>query len=162
MEIQKIPLQKSNELPKSARGYTVELTVANRQFDWLERSLVFDRSDKHSTICSSYNAGVASTPVQGVSIEKFGNTYSMTNKLNYDIKDATEKYMLYKQFITQNCNGCSVAPLTDYANNPIYQELPTKNEYFSTSNESIYLDLRDSMVHTGELKNQNVTTVLLF
>ena len=35
----------------------------------------------------------------------------------------TQKNLLYKQFVTWACDGCSVAPLTDYINNPIYQEL---------------------------------------
>ena len=37
--------------------------------------------------------------------------------------------MLYKQFVAWNCNGCSIAPLTDYIHNPIYQELPEETPY---------------------------------
>lgn len=40
------------------QGYTVEFTAANRQFDLLKISLVFDRSDKHLTIYNSYNVQV--------------------------------------------------------------------------------------------------------
>ena len=52
----------------------------------------------------------------------------------------------------QNCNGCSTPPLTDYASNPIYQELPIKNEYFTNTDERIYLDPNDSVRYTGELE----------
>ena len=48
---------------------------------------------------------------------------------------------LFKQFVSWSCNGYSIAPLTDYANNLIYQELPTESEYFSSSDERLYLDL---------------------
>ena len=50
-----------------------------------------------------------------------------------------------------SCNGSSVAPLTDYINNPIYQELIDKDDYFNTkSDERIYLDLRASSGYTSE------------
>ena len=35
------------------------------------------------------------------------------------------------------CNGCSMTPLTDYGNNPIFKGLPTESEYFSTDDERI-------------------------
>ena len=50
-----------------------------------------------------------------------------------------------------SCNGSSVAPLTDYINNPIYQELIDEDDYFNTkSDERIYLDLRASSGYTRE------------
>ena len=80
--------------------YTVEFTAANTQLDWLEISLFFDESDKHSTICDSYNAEVASTLVQTVSIETVENTYSVTNELTYNIKSFNgrkrQKNVLYE------------------------------------------------------------------
>ena len=44
-------------------------------------------------------------------------------KKKNDIDNLTQKYLLYKQFVAWSCNGSSVAPLTDYINDPIYQEL---------------------------------------
>ena len=50
---------------------------------------------------------------------------------------------MYKQFVAWSCNGSRVAPLTDYMNNPIYQELISEDDYFDVLNdERIYLDLR--------------------
>ena len=50
-----------------------------------------------------------------------------------------------------SCNGSSVAPLTDYINNPIYQELIDEDDYVNTkSDERIYLDLRASSGYTSE------------
>ena len=41
----------------------------------------------------------------------------------------TQKHLLYKPFVARACNGCSVAPLKDYTNNPIYQELVDEDQY---------------------------------
>ena len=60
--------------------------------------------------------------------------------------------MLYKQFVAWNCNGCSIVPLTNYINNPIYQELSDESDYFSTSDERIFLDLRGSHGYTNEME----------
>ena len=49
-------------------------------------------------------------------------------------------------------DGCTVAPLTDYINSPVYQELSTESDYFSYSDERIYIDLRASYSHTRELE----------
>ena len=63
----------------------------------------------------------------------------------------TQKYLLYKQFVAWCCNSCSIAPLTDYFNNPIYQELIDKDKYDeNTSDERICLDLRASSGYTNE------------
>ena len=63
-----------------------------------------------------------------------------------------QKHLLFKQFVAWGCNGCSVAPHTDYINNPIHQELPLETEYFSSSDERIYLDLRASYGYTNEME----------
>ena len=50
---------------------------------------------------------------------------------------------MFKQFAAWSCNGSSVAPLTDYINNPVYQELIDEDDYFEVkSDEMKYLDLR--------------------
>ena len=59
--------------------------------------------------------------------------------------------MLYKQFVAWSCDGFSVAPLTDYMNNPIYQQLIDEVDYNQVkSNETVYLDLRASSGYTNE------------
>ena len=50
-----------------------------------------------------------------------------------------------------SCNGCSAAPLTDYTNNPVYQELIDEEDYCDEqSDERIYLDLTASSGYTNE------------
>ena len=72
-------------------------------------------------------------------------------KKKISINNLTQKHLLYKQFIAWNCNGSSVAPLTDYMDNPIFRELPHEEEYFSLkSDERIYLELRASSGYVRE------------
>ena len=68
----------------------------------------------------------------------------------YDLDNLTQKYLLYKQFVTWSCNVSSVAPLRDYINNPIYQELIDEDYFDARSDERIYLDLRASLGYTTE------------
>ena len=58
---------------------------------------------------------------------------------------------MYNQFVAWSCNGCSLAPLTDYINNPIYQGLVDEDNYNETkSDERVYLDLRASSGYKNE------------
>ena len=49
-------------------------------------------------------------------------------------------------------NDCSITPLTDYANNDVYKELPKQKGFFETSYEKLFIDLRKSKGYTGELE----------
>ena len=45
-------------------------------------------------------------------------------------------------FLTFQCNGCSTAPLSQYKNNEIYQELTTKENYTTANTDDrILIDL---------------------
>ena len=152
MGIQKTLYQKLFELAVGVQNYTVNFVAATRQFDWLEISIVSDKSGKHNTIYNIYNHKLAGHIIQNVEIENMTNTYSIANKLKSSVSYATEKYMLYMQFVAWNCNGCSIAPLMDCANNPIFQELTSEKDYFDTADERSYLDLRAIKGNTGELE----------
>ena len=56
-------------------------------------------------------------------------------KKKYDVDNLTQRHLLYRQFLAWNCNGSSVAPLTEYMNNPIFQELSDEGKYFSQTND---------------------------
>ena len=52
-----------------------------------------------------------------------------------------------------SCGGSSVAPLSDYMNNPVFQELVSEDEYFDVrSDERIYLDFRASSGYVKEVE----------
>ena len=124
-----------------------------RQFDWLELSIVYCKSDKHTTIYGSYNIELAAKSIKSAKLSNFTEIYSLTNEKNYGIDNLTQKHLLYKHFVAWSCNGCSTAPLTVYINNSIYQELIDEDNFFgSKSDERIYLDLRTSSVYTNEVE----------
>ena len=50
MGVQKTPLQKAHEISVGSDSINVEFFGANRQFDWIEISLLYDKSNKHTTI----------------------------------------------------------------------------------------------------------------
>ena len=50
MNVNKMPLQNSSELVVGIKSFTVDFIVAYIQFDWLEISLVYNKSEKHTTI----------------------------------------------------------------------------------------------------------------
>ena len=133
---------------------------SNRQFDWLEISIAFDKSDKHTTIYNSYNVELAAKYIQSIKLSNFTEIYSLTNKKKYDVSNATQKHLLYEQFVAWSCNGCSSAPLTDYINNPVYQELIDGDSYNGVrSDERVYLDLRASADILLRPKNLNEKTL---
>ena len=57
--------------------------------------------------------------------------------------------MFYTDNLLLACSGCSVEPLTDYANNEVFQEL---DDYFTNSDGRLYLDLGKSKGYTSELE----------
>ena len=152
MGIQKNPLQKWYKLAIGAQSYTVEFTAANRQVDWLKIYLGYDKNNQHKTTYSSYIAEVTSESIQNVRLENIWNTYSIANEMRYGTDDAM-KNIFYKQFVAWCRNGYSMTLLTNQVNNLIFQELLQKCKYFSSADERIYIDTRDSKEYTDELEN---------
>ena len=59
--VQFSPYQQSFEVNVGTQTVNVNSQRTNRQFAWIEISLVYDRSDQHQTIYNSYNAELAAT-----------------------------------------------------------------------------------------------------
>ena len=73
--------------------------------------------------------------------------------MKFDINNDTQKNLLWKQYIAWHCDGYRSAPISDYINNPVFQELLPENTYISnTSDEIIYIDLKDSLGYTNEME----------
>ena len=151
MGTQKAPLQKTCEISTGQDSIDIDLLGANRQFDWVEFSLVYDKSDKHTAIYDSYNHELAAKRIKSVRLSNFTEIYSLINEKKYDVNDLTQRHLLYKQFVAWSYDGSSVAPLSDYLNNPVFQELPSEDEYFDVrSDERMYLELRVSSGYVKE------------
>ena len=113
------------------------------QFEFIEISIVYDRSEEHQTICNSYELELAERNVQLVKLENVTNTYNVTGTLEYNIDNEDDKHPLYAIFVAYNCNGCSAALLTQYRNNELYQELKSEEEYFGDkSDKKIYIEVK--------------------
>ena len=53
MGAQKAPIKKTHKINFGQDSLNIDFLGSNRQFDSLELSLLYDRSDKHTTICHS-------------------------------------------------------------------------------------------------------------
>ena len=53
------------------------------------------------------------------------------------------------------CKGSSIAPLSDYVHNPIFQELPTPSKYFTNADKKVIIDLRRGKGYTNEIEKLN-------
>ena len=145
--------QQMFEINKGTQSLTVTFKGAQRQFEWLELSLVYDKSYQHLTIYDSYDLELPAKMVQSIKFENTSSTYSLTGKLEYNYKNHDEKNLLYKMFIAYNCYGCTTAPLTQNKNNEIYQEITQQDEYRdNTKDDRIYLHMRRSKGYTDELE----------
>ena len=68
---QKTPLQKTYEISTGEDYKDIGFLGANRQFDWIELSLVYDKSNKYTTIYDSYNHELAAKPINSVRLSNF-------------------------------------------------------------------------------------------
>ena len=58
----------------------IDFVGATRQLDRIEISLVYDKSDKHTTLYDNYNVEMASKRIKAVRPTKFTEIYSLTKE----------------------------------------------------------------------------------
>ena len=59
-------------------------------------------------------------------------------------------------FIAQQCRGCSTAPLTQYKNNKIYQEITSEDDYRTNdTDDRVWIEMKRSKGYTDELEKIN-------
>ena len=85
MGVQKTPYQKTYELQPGSQDFMVDFQGANRQFDWIEISLVYDKSNKHLIAYDSYKAECASKFIKSLEFANKNDQHSSTNTLKLDI-----------------------------------------------------------------------------
>ena len=81
------PYQQLFEINKWIQFLTCTFKGAQRQFDWLKFSLVYDKSFQDVTIYDSYDIELADKFIQTIKFENNSTTYSLTSKLEYDFKN---------------------------------------------------------------------------
>ena len=114
------PYQQVFEVNTGMQDFTCTFKGTQRQFDWLEILIVYDKSYQHTTIYDSYDLELTAKLIKTIKFESTSTTYSLTGKLSYDLSREDEKFLLYKMLVARSCKGCSSAPLTQYKNNPTY------------------------------------------
>ena len=147
------PYQQLFEVNTGTQSFTCTFKGVQRQFDWIEISVVYDKSFQHTIIYESYDLELASKLIKTIKFENTSATYSLTGKLSYDLEKDDDKSILYKMLVAKACEGCSTAPLTQYKNNKIYQEI-TEEDVFTTNDtdDRIWIDMRRSKGYTDELE----------
>ena len=131
----------------------MDFKSCNRQFYWLEISLHYDKSDKHLTIYDSYNAECAARMLKKIVPSSISDAYTTTNMMKFDISNDTQKHLLWKQYVALHYNGYTPAPVSDYINNPVFQELLLESDYFSAkSDEKSYIELRNPLAKKIRLR----------
>ena len=69
MGAQKPPIQKTYEINIGQDSLDIDFLGANRQFDCIEWSFVYDKSDKHTTMYDSYNVKMAAKIIKSVKLK---------------------------------------------------------------------------------------------
>ena len=147
------PYQQTFEVASGAQTVSVDFQGASRDINWLEISLVYDKSYSHETVYDSYGLELAAKLIESIKFVNASKAYSLTGKLSYDINNKDEKYLMYKMFVAYVCNGATYAPLTEYKNNPVYQDMTDEYSYRSnTKDDRIYIDMRRSKGNYDELE----------
>ena len=147
------PYQQTFEVARGAQTISVDFQGASRDINWLEISLVYDKSYAHETVYDSYGVELAAQQIESIKFVNASKAYSLTGKLSYDINNKDEKYLMYKMFVAYICDGATFAPLTDYKNNPVYQDMTDEYDYRATTKDDrIYIDMQRSKGNYDELE----------
>ena len=138
-----LPYQQVFEVNTGTQDFTCTFKGAQRQFDWLQISIVYDKSYQHTNLYDSYDLQLAAKLIKSIKFQNTSSTYSLTGKLSYDLDKEEEKFLLYKMLVAHSCDDCSSAPLMQYKNNPFYQEITDKDKFTdNTKDNRIYIDMR--------------------
>ena len=147
------PFQQEFEVAVGSQNFTCLFQGAQRQIDWMEISIVYDKSYHHETIYDSYDVELATKMIKSVKFENASTTYSLTGQIEYDLEKEDDKHTLYKMLPSYFCKGYSSAPLTQYINNPIYQDMTPEEDWGADRRDDcLYIDLRRSKGYTDELE----------
>ena len=71
MGVQKTSIQKTYEIAVGSDSITINFLNSNRQLDWTNISLIYDKSDKYTTIYDSYNVELAAKYIKSLKLSNF-------------------------------------------------------------------------------------------
>lgn len=71
---------KKHEINTGHDSLNIDFLSVNRQFDWIELSIVYDKSDKHTSVYDNHDAELAAKTVKSIKLSNFTETYSLTKE----------------------------------------------------------------------------------
>ena len=80
MGAQKTPIHRTYKINIGTASIDIEFLGSNRQFNWIELSLVCGKSDNHTTIYDSYNIEQAAKRIKSVKLSNFTKICSLKNE----------------------------------------------------------------------------------
>ena len=135
------------------QNFTCLFQGAQRQIDWVELSIVYDKSYHHETIYDSFDVELATRIVKNIKFDNASTTYSLTGQLEYNLEKEDDRNNLYKMLSAFQCGGYSSAPLSQFINNEVYQDMTREEDWGkSFKDDRLYIDLRRSKGYTDELE----------
>ena len=92
--MQKTSIQKSHKIAVGFDSITIDFLGSNRQVNWTEISLVYDKSDKHTATYDRYNVELAAKYVKSAKLSNFSEIYRLTKEKKYYVDNSNQKYLL--------------------------------------------------------------------
>ena len=71
--IKSTPFKKTFEINTGSQSHIADFKGANKQFSFIEISLVYDKSQQHHSVYDSYNAELAATAIASMQLENLNN-----------------------------------------------------------------------------------------
>ena len=147
------PFQQEFEVAVGTQNFTCLFQGAQRQIDWVEISILYDKSYHHETIYDSYDVELATKIIKNVKFDNASTTYSLTGQIEYNLEKEDDRNTLYKMLAAYNCKGYSSASLSQFVNNPIYQDMTREEDWAKNyRDDRLFIDLRRSKGYTDELE----------
>ena len=66
MSVEKTPIQKTYEINTGRDSLNINFSGVNRQFDWIEKSIVYNKSEKYTLIYDSCNVELATKTIKSL------------------------------------------------------------------------------------------------
>ena len=99
MGVLPLPYQQLFEINKGTQSITVTFKGAQRQVQWLEISLIYDKSFQYLTTYDSYDLELATKLIEKIKFQNTTSTYILMGIIEYNQGNYEEKKSLYQMFV---------------------------------------------------------------
>ena len=93
------PYQQLFEINKGTQSITVTFKGAQRQVQWLEISLIYDKSFQYLTTYDSYDLELVTKLIEKIKFQNTTSTYILMGIIEYNQGNYEEKKSLYQMFV---------------------------------------------------------------